>query len=166
MTLKTGKAEYPLPMFVNAWLRQGKDKPGEDVPGGYPSGGPLPQVLDAWRAGGPAIDILAPDVHVPNYAEWCAWYTRPSPPRRLQLFHGVRCPRGRPASHRIGTDSAFRAIGRWLKLDFTHPCSYLPIHGRWGIRGCNERVRVAETKGRSTPIQDFIRCAGIRISLY
>jgi hypothetical protein len=103
MTLKTGKAEYPLPMFVNAWLRQGKDKPGEDVPGGYPSGGPLPQVLDAWRAGGPAIDILAPDVHVPNYAEWCAWYTRPSPPRRLQLFHGVRCPRGRPAIASVRT---------------------------------------------------------------
>ena len=30
-----GKAEYPLPMFVNTWLRQGKEKPNEDKPGGY-----------------------------------------------------------------------------------------------------------------------------------
>jgi hypothetical protein len=75
-----GKAEYPLPMFVNTWLRQGKDKPGEDIPGGYPSGGPLPTVLDAWRAGGPAIDILAPDVHVPNYDDWCQWYTQSGNP--------------------------------------------------------------------------------------
>jgi hypothetical protein len=61
-----GKAEYPLPMFVNTWLRQGSFKPNEDKPGGFPSGGPLPEVMDAWRAGGPAIDILAPDVHVPE----------------------------------------------------------------------------------------------------
>ena len=75
-----GKAEYPLPMFVNTWLRQGKFKPNEDMPGGYPSGGPLPQVMDAWRAGGPAIDILAPDVHVPNYDDWCAWYMQSGNP--------------------------------------------------------------------------------------
>ncbi len=75
-----GKAEYPLPMFVNTWLRQGTFKPNEDMPGGYPSGGPLPQVMDAWRAGGPAIDILSPDVHVPNYDDWCAWYTQSGNP--------------------------------------------------------------------------------------
>jgi beta-galactosidase GanA len=76
-----GKAEYPLPMFVNTWLRQdGKLKPGEDIPGGYPSGGPLAQVMDVWRAGGPAIDILSPDVHVPNYSDWCDWYTQSGNP--------------------------------------------------------------------------------------
>ncbi|MGB7763190.1 MAG: DUF5597 domain-containing protein [Bryobacteraceae bacterium] len=75
-----GKAEYPLPMFVNTWLLQGPDKPTERIPGGYPSGGPLPQVMDAWRAGGPAIDILAPDVHVPNYDDWCTWYTQSGNP--------------------------------------------------------------------------------------
>ncbi len=75
-----GKAEYPLPMFVNTWLRQGKFKPNEDMPGGYPSGGPLPQVMDAWRAGGPAIDILSPDVHIPNYDDWCNWYMQSGNP--------------------------------------------------------------------------------------
>ncbi len=71
-----GKAEYPLPMYVNAWLRQNAD----DKPGGYPSGGPLPHVMDAWRAGGPAIDILSPDIYVSNFTEWCDWYTQSGNP--------------------------------------------------------------------------------------
>jgi hypothetical protein len=75
-----GRAEYPLPMYVNTWLRQGKSDPKGDVPGGYPSGGPLPQVMDAWKAGGPAIDILSPDIYVPNFTEWCAWYTQSGNP--------------------------------------------------------------------------------------
>jgi hypothetical protein len=33
---EVGKSEYPLPMFVNAWIVQPKDT----VPGDYPSGGP------------------------------------------------------------------------------------------------------------------------------
>ena len=37
-----GKAEYPLPMYVNAWLKQ----PSTGLPGIYPSGGPLPHVMD------------------------------------------------------------------------------------------------------------------------
>jgi len=60
-----GKKEYPLPMYVNAWIVQ----PNDLGPGDYPSGGPEPLVHDIWRAGGPAIDILAPDIYLPNYAE-------------------------------------------------------------------------------------------------
>ena len=41
-----GKAEYPLPMFVNAALI----RPGYQ-PGQYPSAGPLPHLIDVWRAG-------------------------------------------------------------------------------------------------------------------
>jgi hypothetical protein len=71
-----GKAEYPLPMYVNAWLRQNANgKPGE-----YPSGGPLPHVMDAWRAGGPAIDFLSPDIYVPNFTEWIEWYVQSGNP--------------------------------------------------------------------------------------
>ena len=71
-----GKAEYPLPMYVNAWLRQNPT----EKPGSYPSGGPLPHVMDAWRAGGPAIDILSPDIYVPNFTEWCDWYVQSGNP--------------------------------------------------------------------------------------
>src|ERR1019366_3312932 len=46
-----GKAEYNIPMYVNAWLQQ-RD---HAWPGTYPSGGPLPQVINVWQAGAPAI---------------------------------------------------------------------------------------------------------------
>jgi beta-galactosidase GanA len=58
-----GKKEYPIPMYVNAWLKQ----PFSYVPGKYPSGGPLPQVLDIWRAAAPAIDFIAPDIYTDEF---------------------------------------------------------------------------------------------------
>jgi hypothetical protein len=67
-----GKAEYNIPMCVNAWLQQ----PNMAWPGTYPSGGPLPQVHDVWRAGGPAIDILAPDLYLQYFDEVCDRFTR------------------------------------------------------------------------------------------
>ncbi|MFZ1073612.1 MAG: DUF5597 domain-containing protein [Verrucomicrobiia bacterium] len=66
-----GKAEYDIPMYVNSWLQQ----PGCPRPGEYPSGGPVPQVHDIWRFGAPAIDILSPDLYIPQFAETCARYT-------------------------------------------------------------------------------------------
>ncbi len=66
-----GKAEYALPMFVNAALI----RPGH-LPGQYPSAGPLPHLLDVWRAGAPSIDFLAPDIYLSNFAEWARKYTR------------------------------------------------------------------------------------------
>jgi hypothetical protein len=67
-----GKAEYNIPMYVNAWLQQ----PNMAWPGTYPSGGPLPQVHDVWRAGAPAIDILAPDLYLEYFDEVCERFTR------------------------------------------------------------------------------------------
>ena len=60
-----GKAEYNLPMYVNAWLKQ----PGVNghAPGNYPSGGPTPQMIDVWRAGAPSIDFIAPDIYATDY---------------------------------------------------------------------------------------------------
>ena len=64
-----GKAEYKLPMFVNAALI----RPGYQ-PGQYPSAGPLPHLLDVWRAGAPQIDFLSPDIYFPNFIEWARRY--------------------------------------------------------------------------------------------
>jgi hypothetical protein len=64
-----GKAEYQLPMFVNAALI----RPGYQ-PGQYPSAGPLPHLLDVWRAGAPRIDFLSPDIYFPNFIEWARKY--------------------------------------------------------------------------------------------
>ena len=70
-----GKAEYPLPMYVNAALIRPDYKPGQ-----YPSGGPLPHLMDVWRAGAPEIDFIAPDIYFPNFAEWCIKYHRSGNP--------------------------------------------------------------------------------------
>ena len=64
-----GKAEYRIPMFVNAALI----RPGYQ-PGQYPSAGPLPHLLDVWRAGAPQIDFLSPDIYFPNFIEWARRY--------------------------------------------------------------------------------------------
>ena len=70
-----GKTVYPLPMFVNAALI----RPGRQ-PGQYPSGGPLPQVFDIWRAAAPAVDMLSPDLYFPNFTEWALRYAVPGNP--------------------------------------------------------------------------------------
>jgi hypothetical protein len=69
-----GKAEYNIPMYVNAWLKQ----PGQSghAPGNYPSGGPTPQVIDVWRAAAPSIDFIAPDIYVVDQFRYvCDQYT-------------------------------------------------------------------------------------------
>jgi beta-galactosidase GanA len=70
-----GRAEYDLPLFVNAALVRPGRKPGE-----YPSGGPLPHLFDVWRAGAPTVDFLAPDIYFPNYVEWARAYDVPNQP--------------------------------------------------------------------------------------
>lgn len=76
-----GKAQYDLPLFVNAWLSSLADEPGgwasgSQQPGEWPSGGPLPQTFDIWLAGAPHIDLLTPDIYQPQFKEWCQQYTR------------------------------------------------------------------------------------------
>ena len=70
--VQAGKASYDIPMFVNGWLQQ----PNHAWPGTYPSGGPLPQVHDVWRAGAPDVDILAPDLYLPYFDEICERFSR------------------------------------------------------------------------------------------
>jgi hypothetical protein len=66
-----GKAIYPLPTYVNAALNR-----PDAVPGKYPSGGPLPHLLDIWKAAAPDIDLLSPDFYNPNFTQWNNLYTR------------------------------------------------------------------------------------------
>ncbi|WP_193161945.1 GH35 family beta-galactosidase [Microbulbifer hainanensis] len=65
-----GKEAYPLPMYVNAALNRPGRKPGE-----YPSGGPLPHLLDIWKAAAPSIDLLSPDFYNPRFRYWNDRYT-------------------------------------------------------------------------------------------
>lgn len=70
-----GKAEYPLPMYVNVWLIEGVERAGM-----WPSGGATVNVMDIWKAAAPAIDILAPDIYYPKFYDVAAQYTRPDNP--------------------------------------------------------------------------------------
>ncbi len=69
---KAGKAEYALPMFTNCWIVQ---KP-EEMPGAYPNGGPVDRVLDVWKAAAPDIDVLAPDIYLPDFKNIVAGFHR------------------------------------------------------------------------------------------
>jgi hypothetical protein len=66
-----GKAQYDIPMFVNAWLSGPEQKAGD-----WPSGGPLPHTLDIWLTGAPHIDLLSPDIYVGDFQQWCQQYTQ------------------------------------------------------------------------------------------
>lgn len=66
-----GKAEYDLPMFVNAWIVQ----PEDHIPGNYPSGGPQSINHDIYRMAAPHIDILTPDIYLPDFKEITDLYT-------------------------------------------------------------------------------------------
>ncbi len=69
---EAGKKIYPLPMFVNAAL----NRPGKEPGSGYPSAGPLPHIIDVWKAAAPAIDLFSPDFYNPDFKHWNDLYTR------------------------------------------------------------------------------------------
>jgi len=75
-----GKAEYLLPLYVNAALRDPLSHPAA---GTYESGGATDNVLAIWKAAAPAIDLLAPDIYMddtPHYQRVLELYSRPDNP--------------------------------------------------------------------------------------
>lgn len=73
--VRAGKAEYALPMYVNAQLPAAAERAGE-----YPSGGPHPYYLDVWRAVAPSIDFYSPDIYWTNFEYWVQRYQVQSNP--------------------------------------------------------------------------------------
>lgn len=73
---EAGKAELAIPMYANAWLVQSDGQ----LPGGYPSGGPVSRMHDIWRAAAPKLDLLAPDIYLADFRGICASYTRSGNP--------------------------------------------------------------------------------------
>jgi beta-galactosidase GanA len=62
-----GKKEYPLPLYVNAALR---DPLHPTPPGSYESGGATDNTIPVWKAMAPAIDLVAPDIYMPDSARY------------------------------------------------------------------------------------------------
>ena len=104
---KAGKEVYPIPMFVNAWIKQ----PRAFWPGKYPSGGPVPHTLDIWRHNAAAIDFISPDIYVsiPDARYTIEQYNRPGNPVFIPEFK----PGGSTAS------LAFWAFGQQEALGFS-----------------------------------------------
>ncbi|BDI33307.1 beta-galactosidase [Capsulimonas corticalis] len=91
-----GKAEYPIPMYANAWLNEKGSQPGD-----YPSGCPESHVMDVWQAGAPHLDMLSPDLYASNFTERADLYTRRGNPLFIPEMN----------SDAGGAHSIFYAIG-------------------------------------------------------
>lgn len=98
-----GKAEYSLPMYVNAALIRPNYEPGQ-----YNSGGPLPQSMDVWRAAAPSLDLLAPDIYFNEFAFWAGQYDRPGNPLFIPETRGGYA----------GAANAFYVFGQMSAIGF------------------------------------------------
>ncbi len=100
-----GKAEYDIPMFVNAWIVQ----PEDTKPGDYPAGGPQSRVHDIWRIGAPDVDLKCPDIYLQNI------------PEILNMYHHSWNPLFIPESFsgENGAANAFLAIGKHAGLGYS-----------------------------------------------
>jgi beta-galactosidase GanA len=103
---QAGKAAYPLPMYVNVALnRAGK------APGDYPSGGPLPHLIDVWKTAAPSLDLISPDIYFPNFNDLAGRYKRPDNALFIPEANNVSAPET-PAN-------AFYAIGKLDAFGFS-----------------------------------------------
>jgi beta-galactosidase GanA len=99
-----GKKTYDIPMYVNAALNYKNVLPGQ-----YPSGGPLPHLMDIWQAAAPAIDILSPDFYNPYFRSYCDLYSRRNNPF---FIPEIRSEPGNAAK-------VFLALGHYKAIGFS-----------------------------------------------
>ena len=108
---EAGKKEFALPMYVNNWLKSPRAYPVSSIPGvDYPSGGPTYNMLDMWKAAGPHIDVIAPDIHVPGvqgFQNVMQQYTRPDNALFIPETDGYGATRGNDGQGRL----EFLAVG-------------------------------------------------------
>ena len=102
-----------LPLFVNAWLDseieldiEGFAVAGGQVPGTYPSGGPLPRVADVWTTVAPSLDLLAPDFYFGDPDTVLGSFA--------EVSGGLFIPEQRRDQYGIGT--AYLAIGQYRAI--------------------------------------------------
>ncbi|WP_163393406.1 DUF5597 domain-containing protein [Flavobacterium limi] len=101
---KAGKEKYAIPLFVNAALNAPEKKPGE-----YPSAGPLPHLMDIWKAAGTSIDFLSPDFYNPLFKHWNDLFIRQGDPLFIP-------------EHRFDSTAPFKglyAIGHYEAIGFS-----------------------------------------------
>lgn len=97
-----GKKVYALPMYANAWLEQHPDRAGI-----YPSGGPVAKLIPLWKAAAPSLDMLSPDIYVPDFKSECIAYTQHENP----LFIPETAKNPKSASRVFYAVGAHHALG-------------------------------------------------------
>jgi beta-galactosidase GanA len=115
-----GKAQYALPMYANAALR---DPVNYQDPATYASGGPTWNVIDVWKAAAPAIDLLAPDVYERKHATATAHFDRYARPDNPLLIVEIGNDKQYPRYlfHVLGRNGiGFAPFG----MDFTRYSNY------------------------------------------
>ncbi|KAI1774310.1 glycoside hydrolase [Hypoxylon cercidicola] len=84
-----GKAVYPIPLYTNTWMNYVGDNSdnafpvvagGGGMPGDYPSGGPVSNVIDIWQKFAPNLDFISPDIYLNDYESTCAKYRHRNQP--------------------------------------------------------------------------------------
>jgi hypothetical protein len=101
---RAGIAEHPLPVYTNAWLGP---QPNADVPGRYPTGGPVARMINVWQIGAPSLEFLAPDIYIEDFAGTLADYDIAG--------NAIFVPEARP-----DPGLAFVAVGAYRAIGF-HP---------------------------------------------
>ena len=79
-----GKHEFAIPLYCNIWLSYPVAQlPERQAPNpgiGYPSGGPVQNMIPLWKAFAPAVDIIGPDIYSDDrefYVDVLKTYARP-----------------------------------------------------------------------------------------
>lgn len=84
-----GKDIYPIPLYTNTWMNYTGENSdnmfsvvagGGGMPGDYPSGGPVSNVLDIWQKFAPHLDFISPDIYLNDYESSCAKYRHRNQP--------------------------------------------------------------------------------------
>ncbi|GHV72168.1 beta-galactosidase [Spirochaetia bacterium] len=108
---KTIKDIYPIPVYMNAWLNKiyKNERAGFD----YPSGGPIPPVLDVYFETIKHIDFISPDIYQYSYKDFnyfCKAYTRKNNP-----LYVAECATGKGAR---AEKSIFYALGEYAAIGY------------------------------------------------
>jgi hypothetical protein len=134
---KAGKEIYPIPVYVNLWIKQ----PKTHQPGQYPSGAPQPHVADIWRCAAPDVDFYAPDIYATDIFDWtCQQFrSKGNPLFILETRGGIE-----------GAARAFYTIGRYSAMGY----SPFGIDGGFYINNVEapeELAKVYKLLGHMTP---------------
>jgi len=129
------KTVYPLPTYVNVWLAPAVG----GIPGEYPSGGAVPEVLGVFREHSKHVDFIAPDIYSTGYRDFhrlCRAYAVSGNP--LYVAEHASATTGRAERNVFYALGEFGAIGfdPWA-IDYPFPQRFGPplvdpVGGEWG----------------------------------